>query len=589
VFFDPDPDWEGVTATRPELRPRIPRQPAPVPTGLPGEVESRLAELAGVAAPPPLAQAEPEVPGVAAPNVAALLLHVAEVMTLGCFALLIAWAVLSARLGDGSAHFHQLPFAAWGLGATVCALTSAKLAGDTYAGLHARRRVVLVAALVVALLVCVTGVVVNTDGASGPAWVLFLPVVLATGAVGGRATGLAVGAGAAAGLYVATGMSHALDPAGVGRLVVLLPAFPSIGWSAGALASLARESARDAELQRRALEQDVERLSEVLACVADGDLTVMPAASPTADPATTAVAVTFADTLVALRRLVHQLDSVAGQLSGSAEDLAGRAEAEAGAINAQVAAVAQTTQTIEQLASTAAAIAETAVQVAQLAGATRGDVDAGTAAVEEVSASMARIEHRMADVDHVVDELSRRIQGVAVSARVIDELSRRTSMLAVNAAVEAARVNAHGQGFRHVAAEIADLATRARDATARIHGIVTELDAEVAATADAGREADAALVQGSVLQADVVEALARISTMVDYTTVATREITEATRQQRVASDAVVEAMSTVLHAGQQYREGGRKHAEAAARMRDLATDVRRTLDRFTIDRGAGQG
>ena len=81
---------------------------------------------------------------------------------------------------------------------------------------------------------------------------------------------------------------------------------------------------------------------------------------------------------------------------------------------------------------------------------------------------------------------------------------------------------------------------------------------------------------------EVVASLSRIASMVDRTTHASREITEATRQQRAASDAVVAAMSTVTSASDRYREGSRRHAAAAAKLRDLATDLRNALGRFKV-------
>ena len=573
---------------------RLPAQrPAAAParaftSTLPPDVERRLADLAGVVLPREAEPAEEPVastPGVAvaAPEFAKRVLRVAELVTLGGFVLLVAAAVLAARFGHGSLQIHELPFAGWGLAATVAALTLAALAGEAHAArLGPMRRRALATALMLGLLVAVTGLVANAGGVAGPAWVLFLPVVLVAGAVTGPALGLCVGAGAAAGVYAAAGFSDTLTVAGVGRLVVLLPAFPAVGWSAGALARLARDAAQDAAARRQSLESDVRSMSEVLSRVASGDLSVVPAPRSDADPAATSLAVVFADTLLALRRLVRQMDAVADQLATSAVDLAGAAEQEVAATDSQVAAVAETTTTIEQLAATAGTIAETAVRVTQFAGTTRRDVDAGVAAVEASGEAMERIAERVAQIDARADALTDRISRIAQATHVIDELARRTSILAVNASIEAARAGDHGHGFTTVAHEVGTLASRAREATSRIDAIVTELSAEAAATAAASHDGYLAVADGAALQDDVVAALARIAGMVDRTTGAAREITEATRQQRFASDAVVSAMSTVTSAGERYRVGSRRHAAAAGRLRDLAEDLRGALGRFRV-------
>ena len=560
---------------------------------LPWDVEQRLAALAGVEPTPrrrvddlepvPALDVPVDPSVMSEPDIARRVLRVAEFVTIGGFVLLVVAAMLAARFGDSALRVHEIPFAAWGLGATIAAVTLAAVAGEAYpAGPRPGRRRALGPLLMLSLLVAVSGVVANAGGVAGPAWVLFLPLVLAAGAVAGPTSGLLVGAGAAAGVYAAAGFSDTLTVAGVGRLVVLLPAFPAVGWSSGALAGLARAAAREANARQQALVQDVKNLSAVLDRVAAGDLSEVPAPGSDADAVTTALAVVFADTLLALRRLVRQLDSVAGTLATRSVELAGAAEQEAAAIGAQVAAVAETTTTIEELAATAGTIAETAVRVAQFAGSTRRDVDTGAATVKAANEAMRRIDERVAELDARAELLTERIASIAQTTHVIDELARRTSILAVNASIEAARAGEHGRGFANVAHEVGVLADRARSATARIGEVVDELRSEAVATAEASREGHIAVFEGVALQAEVVDALGRIAGMVDRTTSAAREITEATRQQRYASEAVVGAMFEVTEAGARYRAGGNRHAEAAGRMRDLAADLRTALGRFRL-------
>ena len=574
ALLDPAPTHDLVTPRPPVL------SAAPVASGLPPDVERQLAALAGVDTVPDWHDPAPEPVVVAGgADFAQRLLRVAQFVTVGAFVLVAVAAVLATKFGTGALRVHELPLAAWGFGAALSALA---LAGVERNDMPTARRRLAAVVLMAALLACVTGAVANADGVAGPAWVLFLPVVLVTGAVLGPVVGLVVGGAAAAGVYGAAAASHTLTIAGLGRLVVLLPAFPAAGWAAGALCALAREAAVTAERRRAALERDVSALSSLLADVADGDLSRVPAPGGDADPVATSLAVVFADTLLALRRLVRQLDNVAEQIAGSATDLAGTAEQHVAAVESQVAAVNETTTTIEQLAATAGSIAETAVRVSQFAGATRSDVDTGAGAVQEATAAMDQISQRVHDLTSRSDALRDRIGAIGTTSHVIDELARQTSILAVNASIEAARAGEHGHGFATVAAEVGSLATRAREATARISTIVAELEAEAAATADASRDGHAAVEEGARLQQDVVTALRRIAAMVDRTTLAAREITEATRQQRAASDAVVAAMSTVTGVSDRYRDGTRHHATAATRLRDLAADLRGTIGRFKI-------
>ena len=171
---------------------------------------------------------------------------------------------------------------------------------------------------------------------------------------------------------------------------------------------------------------------------------------------------------------------------------------------------------------------------------------------------------------------------VGDATRLIDEISRRTTILAVNASIEAARAGEFGQGFSTVADEVNMLAGRAREATAQIGEILAQLERQAADTAVASEEGLAAVAVGADLQGDVVASLRRITTMVDRTTAAAREITEATRQQRFASDAVVTAMTTVTSSGERYRSGSKGHAAAARRLNELADALKLTLSRFKV-------
>jgi methyl-accepting chemotaxis protein len=133
-----------------------------------------------------------------------------------------------------------------------------------------------------------------------------------------------------------------------------------------------------------------------------------------------------------------------------------------------------------------------------------------------------------------------------------------------------------------VAAEVGGLAAKAREATAAIGRVVGDLQREVAATAEASHDGALAVAAGLSRQSEVEASLARISEMVDHTALAAREITEATRQQRMASDQVVAAMHQVTSASSHARSATRGHATAAARLRDLAASVRSSVARFRV-------
>ncbi|HWA65856.1 MAG TPA: methyl-accepting chemotaxis protein [Mycobacteriales bacterium] len=562
----------------------------PIRTALPVDVERRLADLVGiepVVAEP--AEDEPFVPpgyrDYAPDQFRRRVLSVAQQLTLGGLLLLAACAAVAARVDSDSLVVHSVPLVVWGLAAALSSVALGGLVTDPSLSeqMSLAKRRVFGTVLMAALLVALTGVVTNADGIAGPAWVLFLPLVVVTGAVLGATTGLGIGALAAAGIYAAAGFSHTLDEASVGQLIVILPACPLFGWAAGGLAAMAHEAVATAVRQRTGLTDDVARLSELLKTVATGDLSRIPTLENPADQGTAALAVVFADTVLSLRRLVGQMSVMADQIAVSSADVAHTAELHVGTVEQQASAVAETTSTIEQLATTATTIASTALLVARYAGNARRDVDRGREAVHQASGAMAVIRGRVAELGVRTGRLDERVTRIAATTRLIDELARRTTMLAVNASIEAARVGGYGDGFATVALEIAGLAAKARAATADIARIVSELEVEVDATALVSREGIDAVEIGLERHVEVEDALAVISDRVEDTAEAAERITDVTKQQRVASDAVVQAMREVAGTSEGATVATRSHAASAARLRDLMESLRKTVGRFRLE------
>jgi methyl-accepting chemotaxis protein len=512
-------------------------------------------------------------------------LTVAQQMTLGGLLLLAACAAVAARVDSSSFVVHPIPLMVWGLAAALSAVSVAGLVTDpnVSAQVGAAKRRVFGCLLMLSLLVSLTGVVANANGVAGPAWVLFLPLVVVTGSVLGATTGLGVGALAAGGIYAAAGFSHTLNVAGVGRLIVILPACPMLGWASGGLAAMAHDAVARAIRQRTGLSADVEQLSAMLTTVATGDLSRVPWLQDPAEESTAELSTVVGDTVLSLRGLVGKMSAITDKIAANATDLAHTAQNHVGTVEQQASAVSETTSTIEQLATTATTIASTALLVSRYADNARRDVDYGLGTVHQVSDAMEVIRRRVAELGVRTGRLDDRVNRIAATTRLIDELARRTTMLSVNASIEAARVGGYGDGFATVALEIAGLAAKARAATADIARIVTELEVEVEATALVSHEGIEAVEIGLERHVEVEDALAVISDRVEDTAGAAERITDATRQQRVASDAVVSAMREVAGTSEGATTAGRSHAASAARLRDLMQSLRNTVGRFRLE------
>jgi methyl-accepting chemotaxis protein len=280
--------------------------------------------------------------------------------------------------------------------------------------------------------------------------------------------------------------------------------------------------------------------------------------------------------------LIRQTQESSRRLAQSSNDILSATEQQASGSAEQAASISETTATMEELASTYRQIAENADQVVTMAEASLGSAENGQHAVANTLSAMEEIKSRTQASANKILALGERSQQIGQVLSIINGIADQTKILALNAAIEAARAGEAGKGFSVVAVEIRKLAESVVDSTGEIGSIMTEIQSS-ANDLVLSTEQELRQVQAGVdLAHSTGDNLDRILELVEQTTVAAKEISAATQQQKSATDQVVKAMREVAAVAQQTAAGSRQVASSAEALSGMAKESSQVGSAFQI-------
>ncbi len=238
----------------------------------------------------------------------------------------------------------------------------------------------------------------------------------------------------------------------------------------------------------------------------------------------------------------------------------------------------------EEFSQSVQEVANNAHDAATAARESQQQVRESHASINQSMAATTRVVEAVQTSNVTIDQLNQSIAKIGDITRVIADIAGQTNLLALNAAIEAARAGEQGRGFAVVADEVRKLAERTTTSTADINNTVNEIQsvtARAVASMDlAAREVDTGI--GMLRQS--VAGLEGITHSSSQVSEMAEQISEAARQQGIASEEVALSMQQINDLVEQNSLSARSAKTAADELLETARQLDQLIAGFELYR-----
>ena len=319
-------------------------------------------------------------------------------------------------------------------------------------------------------------------------------------------------------------------------------------------------------LVARGVMRPVQRIREVLAQVAGGDLTVRAGRTGGAELGEMAASLDHTlDAIGSVLLLVSdsstRLAAASQQLNGAAEGMRENARLAAGQADGVVTsagAVASSVDTVatgsSQMESAIREIAHNATEAARVAGQAVDVAEDTTRTVGKLGDSSAEI---------------------ATVIKLINGIAEQTNLLALNATIEAARAGEAGKGFAVVASEVKELAQETARATEDISKRVEAIQADTAGAVDAISRISAVIGEINDFQSTIAAA-------VEEQTATTNEMNRNVAEAASGSQDIAAAISGLAAGTAETNQRVEDAQRAASELARMSGELQDAVARFHV-------
>nr|WP_330209319.1 methyl-accepting chemotaxis protein [Pseudomonas sp. AM4(2022)] len=282
----------------------------------------------------------------------------------------------------------------------------------------------------------------------------------------------------------------------------------------------------------------------------------------------------------ALSTMVSHIRTAAEQVNSRAQVLSGLSGGAYEGMEQQSGEITSMAGAVEEFSATSLNIADNMGNTERLAQENAQQTRIGRTSMQEASSSLEHIATALNSTAAVINTLGQRSQEIGGIVGVITAIAEQTNLLALNAAIEAARAGEQGRGFAVVADEVRNLASRTRQATDEISGMIQSIQQETGNAISTMEHGNALMQEGLSRNADVASALARIDEQSRSAGQQFAAITTATQEQSSTATLLSSNLQSIALANSEQREVVSNLAVTAKELETLAAGLRHEVDRF---------
>ncbi|WP_440812584.1 methyl-accepting chemotaxis protein [Pseudomonas sp. SMN5] len=282
----------------------------------------------------------------------------------------------------------------------------------------------------------------------------------------------------------------------------------------------------------------------------------------------------------ALSTMVEHIRKASQEVNSRAQALAGLSSGAYEGMEQQSGEITSMAGAVEEFSATSLNIADNMGNTERLAQENAQQTRIGRTSMDEASSSLEQIAGALNSTATVINTLGQRSQEIGGIVGVITSIAEQTNLLALNAAIEAARAGEQGRGFAVVADEVRSLASRTRQATDEISGMINSIQQETGNAISTMEQGNLLMQEGLSRNANVASALARIDEQSRSAGQQFAAITTATQEQSSTATLLSSNLQSIAMANSEQRQVVSDLALTAKELEKLAQDLRQEVDRF---------